>query len=158
MKFRRRFSASPELKLLSNRNSAQMPWQRPNHNQLFFVIMEEINPQQIFGIISHPKVGIEGAFNSFSRGIAEILDLILRRCVLNRRLANGGHSKRTAVFFRASAAHLLAADPMIPLLPVVGGQKIQRVADQAHIHSASLSILQTFDGPCMEKKPTGKVE
>ena len=70
-----------------------------NNDHLSFVIIQEVDPDQISSGISDFQMLIQGRFYRFPLESSLIFYLILIRVHLNRGFAAAGNRKRTALFF-----------------------------------------------------------
>ena len=104
-----------------------------DHQLLGFVIREKVDTQQVFRVVSHLEMPVEGIFAGFFGVGHLVLDLVLARGELNGQIPELRHIERPAILSRTPAVHFLHRQPVKAVVPVIGGQKVQRIAEQTQI-------------------------
>ena len=145
-----RIAPSPNL------HRPQVLGHRADHQFAGFVVGEKVDAQQVFRVVAHRKVPAEGILAGLFGAGHLVFDFVLAGGKLNRHIAQLAHVEGPAILGRTAAVHLVHRQLVEAVVPVVGGEEVQRVAQQPQID------IPVDDGPLVgkrrEPKPIEKKE
>lgn len=119
--------------------------------------MQEVDPQEVFRVIADTEMVFQRAFVQFSLCIAEVFYLILHRGVLNGGKPDWLDREGAPVFFGASVISLLFGNALVAAIPVVCGQKVQRITNECDVDLTGALIFQKRDCFAMQKQPVREI-
>ena len=99
---------------------------------------------------------VEGIFAGFFGVGHLVLDLVLARGELNGQIPELRHIERPAILGRTPAVHFLHRQPVKAVVPVVGGEEIQRIAEQAQIDAPGGLFVHQRLGALVHDEPVCK--
>lgn len=143
--------------LLLYRRRGQVPRQRADHDPALFIVVQEVDPQQVLRIVPHLQVAIQLAVPQLPLRVAIIRYRVLIPRELDRALAHGRDLKGPPILARAVEQHFLLADDLIAAVPVIRREEVQRVADQSDVHRLRGLVRQQRDRLRVQEQPLAEL-